>query len=314
MHISLTRARMGALFALVLTGLSVPVEAATVRPQGLALGDNGQTLVTLARLDAPDQATGIPLFGPGGITSLDALAYRPRTDELYGYNTVTRTVYLVNSGTGELQPVATSSVPIDVAEVGFDFNNLIDAARLVSTAENNQVFFPNNAPPNIAAFTPLAYASGDVNAGANPAVFANAYTNQVPFPASTLQYVLDAETDSLATLANNTGVLTTVGKIALGGTLLDFSAMGGFDIFSAMDGDNRAFALLTTATGQGLYSLSLGVDAGGLVQASYLGGTTGAFGLLDSLTVVPAPVPLPAGMVLLATAFAALGLARRRRA
>jgi hypothetical protein len=303
--------------AILLTlGLALPggpAAAATLGAKGLSLGMNGSMLVTMANLKKPSQVTGIPLFGPGGVTSLDALAYRPRTDELYGYNTVTRTVYLVNTASGELLPVATSAAPINVAEVGFDFNNLIDAARLVSTAEDNQVFFPNNTPPNIASFTPLFYGAGDVNEGVNPSVFANAYTNQVPFPTTTLQYVLDSETDSLATLANNAGVLTTVGEVMLDGMALDFTAAGGFDIFSRMDGDNTAFALLTTANGLGLYRLALSAGPGGGVAATYVGEVGDAFGPLDNLAVVPAPVPLPAGVWLLGASLGALALARRRR-
>jgi hypothetical protein len=287
--------------------------AATLGAKGLSLGDNGTMLVTMADLTKPSQVTGIPLFGPGGVNALDALAYRPRTDELYGYNSVTRTVYLVNTGSGELVPIATSAVPINVAEIGFDFNNLIDAARLVSTADDNQVFFPNNMPPNIASFTTLFYGAGDVNEGVNPSIFANAYTNQVPFPTSTLQYVLDSETDSLATLANNAGTLTTVGKITLDGMLLDFTAAGGFDIFSLMDGDNSAFALLTTANGLGLYALDLMAGIDGTVAATYLGLVGDTFGPLDSLAVVPAPIPLPASVVLLAGALGGLHLIRRRR-
>ncbi|MFT6773881.1 MAG: hypothetical protein ACJA1L_001591 [Paracoccaceae bacterium] len=87
---------------------------------------------------------------------------------------------------------------------------------------------------------------GDVNEGANPSVFANAYTNVIPFPTTTMRYVPDARTDSLATLGNNAGTLTTIGKIAVDGKPIDFSASGGMDILSMAEGDNRAFAILST--------------------------------------------------------------------
>lgn len=279
---------------------------------GYALGDNGSTLVKFADVGMPGLGSGTPLTDSTGNTvPLSALAYRPRTREFFGYRNNGDIVYNVDVSTGVVTPVASTADGVDVENIGFDFNNQIDAARVVSTAEDNLVFFPNNAPPNVARFNDLFYGMGDQNFGEDPDVFANAYTNAVPFTPSTQQFVLDANQDTLSTLANNAGTLTTIGMLAVGGTPIDFTETGGLDILSFAQGDNTAFALLTTAAGQGIYQLALTAGIDGFVDAKFLGATTTAFGPLDSLAV--APVPLPPSLALLGAALFGFGVVGRRR-
>lgn len=292
---------------------------------GYSLGNNGTTLVTFANLAMPGIASGTALTdsATGSSVALSAIDFRPRTREFFGYSNSNNTVYQVDVDTGVSTAVASTADGTDVGSLGFDFNNAIDAARIVSTEQDNLVFFPSGftgrpTAPDIARFTDLFYPMGDPNAGADPEVFANAYNNAVPFPPSVIQYVLDSRFDSLATLANNAGTLSTIGQLSLDGlTALDFSDTGEFDILSYMNGDdidNFAFAMLTTNAGQGLYKLALDdSDGNGFVDATFLGDTSRNFGVLEGLTV--APVPLPPSLLLLGAAmagFAAVG--RRRRA
>ncbi len=247
--------------AALAAGLSLSATAAYAGPMALALVEGGAALARIADVDRPAMAAPMMLRDPSGrAVTLDALAWRPATGGLYGFGAATDTVYSVDPATAVATPSATMPGAIGDAMVAFDFNNQIDAARLVSTAGDNLVYFPNNEPADIRRFTPLFYVDGDVNAGRTPRVFGNAYTNAVPAASSTVQYVLDAANNTLATLANNTGELRTVGALTIDGVALDVSDVGDFDIVSRREGDNRAFAVLTTALGTGLYSVGLARD------------------------------------------------------
>lgn len=278
-----------------------------------ALGNEGTSLVTVAS-PGTVMPTKVDLsFEDGAAISLDAIAYRPQTAELYGYDDNSDAVYLINRTTGETTRVVSEPGVTNDGDLGFDFNNVLDAARIVTGEDENVVFFPNKMPPTLEPKTELFYVAGDANAGRNPNVVMNAYTNAVPNATSTLQYVLDSDWNQLATLGNNAGTLSTVGTVRLDGMEFDFSEDGGFDILSFSEGDNTAYALLTSDGAQGLYEVPLFADASGFVNLTFLSAVTRDFGNLDGFAVAPSAVPLPAGIFGLAAAFGALAVVRRRR-
>lgn len=298
-----------------LTALSLTVGASLAAPamaaslsdgKGYALGPNGASISVIGDLSSPVPTGVVNLTdGSGNSVSVDAIAFRPNTKQFYGYADANDTVYQINVETGVSTIVAVGSgtnasgAPIGTTTgvVGFDFNNQLDAARVVSANNENLVFFP--ATGTINRFTDLFY--GDGNAGTDPNVFANAYTNAVPLPSSTQQYVIDSELDVLATLANNAGTLVEVGSLGL-----DVSEVGGFDILSLAEGDNLALALLTIGGVPGdssLYTIDLLSGAASLVGAVGPGFTGFAV----------APIPLPASGLLLLVGIAGAAAASRRR-
>jgi len=280
-----------------------------------ALGDGGATLVTIGDLDNPGSLSGVALSTADGMDlALSDLSVRPNTGGLYGYSGTTDTYYLVDPATGMATPQAMGPGINEGAAAGFDFNNVIDAARLVTTNDDNFVFDPKQMPATVTQATDLFYVAGDANEGANPSVFANAYTNAVPMATANVQYVLDSGTDSLAILGNNAGTLTTVSQLYLNGSPVDFSSVGGFDILSMMEGDNTAYALLSIGGMQSLFSFLL-PGAGEMASLNFLGDVGTSFGSLNGLAVAnaPAPIPVPAAGLLLGSALLGTLLLRRPR-
>ena len=284
-------------------------QAAPMDATGYSLSDGGASLVVTPRLDLPGSARERAVTLDGAALTLDSLALRPNGRRLYGYSEAEGAVYEIDPASGAATFAATLPEPSSANANGFDFNNQVDAARLVTGDDENFVFFPDDravgepAPASVQRFTDLFYVEGDANEGANPLAVGNAYTNAVfPPPGAVVQYLLDAETDDLAILGNNAGTLETVGA-----TGLDFDVAGGFDILSLEEGSNEAFALLTVGGEQAIYGIDLETGMASLAAAAPT-----QLGELDGFAV--APVPVPAALPLLAAGLGGLALFGRRRA
>ena len=267
----------------LLTALARPAHADNhMTLMGHALANDGSTLLVMADLSMPGEVMAYDLSMP-----VDAIAYRPVTGDLLGFTN--GAVYTIDPMSGAMTDLGATimegAMVAEGAMVGFDFNNAIDAVRVVSSAGDNLVYFPEGFGDNderagsLRRFTDLAYAEGDANAGATPMIFANAYTNAIAGmkASGTLQYALDAETDALVTLANNAGTLATVADVTVDGMAADLSGMGGFDIVSPEEGTDMAYAVLQMegSDNAGLYSIDLATGAATLLADLGMGGITG---------------------------------------
>ena len=247
--------------------------------KGYALANGGTTLVVMSNIATPTDVTTMALSD-----TLAAIAWRPVTGELMGF--ANGKIVTIDTETGALTDLDASfmedATTADGAKVAFDFNNKIDAVRAVSTAEDNLVYFPgdfgDDKAGSVRRFADLAYAEGDVNAGADPVVFANAYTNAINSEkaSGTFQYALEAGTDALISLANNKGTLETIAPMTVDGATADISDWGGFDIMSPAEGEDQAFAILQMegAETAGFYTIDLATGAATMVADLGMGGFT----------------------------------------
>ncbi|GLT08415.1 DUF4394 domain-containing protein [Sulfitobacter porphyrae] len=270
---------VSSVLALGATGALADAHAGTM---GYALAGDGAQLVMMQNIAEPGNVTSVDLSTP-----VWAIAYRPVTGDLLGFGD--GAIFTIDPATGEMTDLGAKFMEgatiADGAMVAFDFNNAIDAVRAVSTGGDNLVYFPEGFGDNderagsVRRFTDLAYAEGDAMAGTTPLVYANAYTNAVPGAkaSATFQYALDAETDALISLANNDGTLATIGKVTVDGKEVDLAPMGGFDIVSASEGDNAAYAILQMegAESAGLYAIDLETGAATMLADLGMGGITG---------------------------------------
>ena len=172
---------------------------------------------------------------------------RPANGSIYGISTANK-IYTIDPDSGEATYVSTLDTPFEGGTIsGFDFNPVADRLRLVG--DNDQDFRINVETGEVTVDGTLAFADGDPNDGVNPNVTAAAYTNSFDGTVSTQLYDIDTLLNDLV-LQNppNDGTLQTIGDLGI-----DFDTLGGFEIISAVEGDNTAFAVSNTT----LYSIDL---------------------------------------------------------
>lgn len=197
--------------------------------------------------------------GVNGGSTLVGIDVRPSTGVLYGLGSDGQ-LYAVNRSTGTADKVGEPIAGFDAsAGVGFDFNPVADALRVITADRNYRLNATTGAvvgegPAMSGTPGPLAYAAGDANEGVTPQASGAAYTESsrgLPLPAATALFDIDSGTDALVRQnPANAGTLLTMGSL-----LLDATGTGGFDV--SPDNTKAAYAVLTTEAGQGLYSVNL---------------------------------------------------------
>jgi Domain of unknown function (DUF4394) len=295
---SVRQAHVGAaLVVAAIAALALPSQSSAALIYGVTL-DN-----TLFSFDSATPGTIIGALPMSGFTAANenirGIDFRPATGQLYAIGSFGQ-LYTVNLTTAALTAVGAGVGPINGTAFGFDFNPTIDRIRLTSNTNKNYVINPITGALQLAA-TDLFYPAGDPNVGVDPNVVGSAYTNSIlgGVPASSQLYAIDAGIDVLATQANNTGVLGTVGPLLTVNT----GELVGFDILSLAEGNNTAYASLTPTGGSvsNLYTINLAT-----ATAVLIGQIDGGTFVTDIAVVVPEPGSL-AVLVL-----GACCLARRR--
>jgi hypothetical protein len=255
-------------------------------------------LTTTDRLLTFDSATpwqiqqNVPVSGLAAGESLVSIDARPANGVLYGVSN-RNLVYTVNSTTGVTTRVG--SGPATLAQVGgfvgIDFNPGVDRLRLVTAANQNLRLNPNDGvvvdgdpvTPGTQGDTNLAFAAGDPNQLADPAIVEAAYDRNFQGTILTTLYAIDPVLNILVRIGGVDGTPSPNGGqvFTVGGLGFNAGNRVGFDITPS----GTAFAALTGNNGSGPTRLATINLASG--AATFLGNIGNARVTIDSLAELP---------------------------
>lgn len=256
------------LFSVIALLFAATISTSSLQAQTVYAVTTSGNLVSFSATAPGTITSTVALTGLTAGQSLQGLDFRPATGQLYavGYNSTNgqTQVYLVKTATGLATPVgAAVTLATGMANLGVDFNPTVDRIRVTSSTGQNYRLNPNDGTITFTD-TPLAYAAGDMHAGATPNVYTVAYTNNFSTATTTTLYFYDYSTNKLGTiLPPNNGTLNTIGS----STIAPSTGVGlDLDIFTNTAGANFAYLTANTAgLGNNFYTVNLGTGAATIV-------------------------------------------------
>ncbi|HKX28961.1 MAG TPA: DUF4394 domain-containing protein [Blastocatellia bacterium] len=198
--------------------------------------------------------------------NLIGIDFRPANNQLYALTDTGKLLVLTPTNSSVNATLVSSLTPRFAG--GFqslmDFNPVVDAIRLIGSNDQNFAVVSSNGGilNTTAVQTPVAYASGDTNAGVNPNLVGGAYNNNVAGATTTIFYAIDYDLDTFVTIANITngssatggGQLKTLGPIVDGGgNPVNINPTADIDIFTNANGINS----LVGINGQSIFTIDL---------------------------------------------------------
>lgn len=257
-----------------ITVLDLAVTAPVFAYDMVGLVNGGGSLVRFMASNPAIVSNAVPVSGLAAGEVLVGIDFRPADNKLYGVakNGTAGRIYTIDPVTGVATAVSSTApaITLNGANFGVDFNPAADRLRVTSNTDENLRINPNDGTLVLADGT-LAFATGDVNFGANPDVVASAYANNSAGVTTTTLYNIDATLNQLVLQSPpNPGTLVTIGNLGV-----NVGDTTGFDITS-----NGNFVCANA----NLYRISL--TTGALTQV----GTTaiGAGNVVDIAAVIAA--------------------------
>ncbi|MFO0741628.1 MAG: DUF4394 domain-containing protein [Labilithrix sp.] len=271
----------------------------------IALTATGTSLLRFDEV-TPGTTTTVAISGVAAGETLVGIDFRPSTGQLFGLgvndSSDNGTLYLIDPQTGAASLVsasagvitlatdagATIDLPASTAGWGFDFNPTVDRIRVTTATGLNFRINPNTGSAvdgnsNVAGAQP----DGAIN-GAGLGIEGVAYTNGGGATATT-EYGLSSANKALHIVnPPNGGKLGPAIPVKVGGTALEFTAVGGFDIPQSVKvatantavSDGFGYAALTVTGTTSLYKINL-VDG----AATMLGAIGSGLSSVGGLTV-----------------------------
>ncbi|WP_273836564.1 DUF4394 domain-containing protein [Halococcus sp. PRR34] len=226
--------------------------------------------------------------GVSGDTLLVGIDYRPSDGKLYALGE-DGTLYTVGmpseyGSSASANTVGSADYPdTDLIDgIGFDFNPVADAIRIVTTDSDSFVTSADDG--SIVRQDPdTFYMDGDDNAGTAPQLSASGYTNSVADPSDTTLYDIDSNLDVLVRQDASPDSDTTSGLTTIGDLGIDANAVNGFDISGT---DGAAYALIAVDGETKLYRIDLEVGSAMPVAKEDDKGDTNGMGDMGDVTDV----------------------------